>query len=221
MATVHLNLHSIALKLEIKHTKNYPYAPQRSLTLPVNAALGGGTSGKQLIDSGIVKAIPPKEAAVALKSEGLKLLDVRPEWEREKARVPGSLHVPLFIKDMNNSPITLLKKWVHLGYIGLWTGQKFTTINPEFVSQVQGIVPDKDTMLLVACGEGLRSIVAVSKLHEAGYKNLGWLTGGFNRAKDGDFPVEGDEKLQYATIGGVSYYFLKLLTLLQAADTSS
>ena len=63
--------------------------------------------------------------------------------------------------------------------------------------------------------------MAVSKLHEAGYKNLGWLDGGFNRSKDGDFPVEGGEKLQYATIGGVSYYFLKLLTVLQAADTSN
>lgn len=64
-------------------------------------------------------------------------------------------------------------------------------------------------------------MVAVSKLHEAGYTNLGWLAGGFVRAKDGDFPVEGDEKLQYATIGGVSYYFLKILNLLQAGDISS
>ncbi|XP_021765598.1 rhodanese-like domain-containing protein 10 [Chenopodium quinoa] len=213
MATLNLNFQSLALKLDKKHTNSF--------SLRINASIGGGKSGKQLIESGIVRAIPPKEAAIALKSDGLKLLDVRPEWEREKARVSGSLHVPLFIKDTDNSLITLLKKWVHLGYIGLWTGQKFTTINSEFVSQVQRIVPDKDAMLLVACGEGLRSIVAVSKLHEVGYKNLGWLAGGFTRAKDGDFLVEGDEKLQYATIGGVSYYFLKLLTLLQAADTAN
>ncbi|KNA17887.1 hypothetical protein SOVF_075800 [Spinacia oleracea] len=220
MATIHLNFQSLTLKLDKKHTKLYTYTPQKSFNLPIYAAIGGGTSGKQLIESGTVKAIPPKEASIGLKSDGLKLLDVRPEWEREKARVSGSLHVPLFIKDTDESLVTFLKKWVHLGYIGLWTGQKFTTINSEFASQVEGIVPDKDTMVLVACGEGLRSIVAVSKLHEAGYKNLGWLVGGFNRTKDGDFPVEGDEKLQYATIGGVSYYFLKLLTLLQAAGTS-
>lgn len=59
--------------------------------------------------------------------------------------------------------------------------------------------------------------MATSKLYEGGYKNLGWLAGGFNRAADSDFPeIEGPEKLQYATIGGVSYYFLQLLLLLQA-----
>ena len=66
-----------------------------------------------------------------------------------------------------------------------------------------------------------RSVMAVSKLYEAGYRNLGWLAGGFNRSKEGDFPVEGPEKLQYATIGGASYYFLKLLILLQAEGSSS
>lgn len=68
---------------------------------------------------------------------------------------------------------------------------------------------------------GNRSMVAASKLHEAGYGNLGWLAGGFARAKDGDFPVEGTEKLQYATVGGTSYFFLKLLVLLKAVDSES
>lgn len=67
-----------------------------------------------------------------------------------------------------------------------------------------------------------RSMMAASKLHGGGYRNLGWLAGGFNRANDGDFPdVEGTEKLQYATIGGVSYYFLQLLILLQAVGKRS
>lgn len=61
-----------------------------------------------------------------------------------------------------------------------------------------------------------RSLMAASKLYEGGYRNLGWLAGGFNRANDGDFPdLEGTEKLQYATIGGASYYLLQLLILLQ------
>lgn len=64
--------------------------------------------------------------------------------------------------------------------------------------------------------------MAASKLHEGGYKNLGWLAGGFNRAAEDDFPqVEGKEKLQYATIGGLSFYFLKLLLLFQGARKSS
>lgn len=67
-----------------------------------------------------------------------------------------------------------------------------------------------------------RSLMAISKLHEGEYRNLAWLAGGFNRASDSDFPaVEGTEKLQYATIGGVSYYFLQLLILLQAVGKES
>ncbi|KAF5953616.1 hypothetical protein HYC85_006472 [Camellia sinensis] len=191
----------------------------RLSSLQVNAVSG---KAQQLLQSGTVRPIRPKDAASAMESEGYILLDIRPEWEREKARVKGSLHVPLFVKDMDNSLLTLLKKWVHFGYIGLWTGQNFTMINPEFVEKVEMEVPDKDTKLLVACGEGLRSIMAVSKLHEEGYGNLGWLAGGFNRAGEDDFPnVEGTEKLQYATIGGVSYYFLQLLVLLQAVGNKA
>ncbi|BAT97391.1 hypothetical protein LR48_Vigan11g114800 [Vigna angularis] len=183
----------------------------------INATTSSTSSARQLIESGTVRPILPKDASSAINSEGFILLDVRPYWEREKARVTGSLHVPIFVEDKDNSPITLLKKWVHFGYIGLWTGQYLTTVNSEFLSQVEKAVPGKDTKLLVACGEGLRSMTAASKLCNGGYKNLGWLAGGFNRSKDNDFPsAEGKEKLQYATIGGVSYIFLQLLIFLKA-----
>ncbi|XP_040869833.1 rhodanese-like domain-containing protein 10 [Glycine max] len=150
----------------------------------------------------------PKDASTAINSEGFVLLDIRPTWEREKARVAGSLHVPMFVEDTDNSPITLLKKWVHFGYIGLWTGQYLTTLNSEFLIQVENSIPTgKETKLLVACGGGLRSMAAASKLYNGGYKNLGWLAGGFNRSKNNDFPtVEGKEKLQHATVGGASYF---------------
>ena len=63
----------------------------------------------------------------------------------------------------------------------------------------------------------IRSMMAIRRLHDGGYQNLGWLAGGFNRSTDDDFPdVEGSTKLQYATIGGVSYFFLQLLILVQA-----
>nr|ACU24082.1 unknown [Glycine max] len=161
------------------------------------------SSARQLIESGTVRPILPKDASTAINSEGFVLLDVRPTWEREKARVAGSLHVPMFVEDTDNSPITLLKKWVHFGYIGLWTGQYLTTLNSEFLSQVENAIPGKEAKLLVACGEGLRSMTAASKLYNGGYKNLGWLAGGFNRSKNNDFPaVEGKEKLQHATVWG-------------------
>ncbi|KAL5721043.1 Rhodanese-like domain-containing protein 10 [Ranunculus cassubicifolius] len=185
--------------------------PQRR-SLCINAV-----SAKELVQSGTVRSVFAKDAVSVINNEGYTLLDIRPPWEREKACVSGSLHVPLFIKDVDNSLITLLKKWVHFGYIGLWTGQNFTTINPDFLQEVEKSVSGKDVKLLVACGEGLRSLMAVTRLYEGGYKNLGWLAGGFNRSENDDFPsVEGNEQLQYATIGGVSYYFLQVLLLLQA-----
>ncbi|KAH7848878.1 hypothetical protein Vadar_009636 [Vaccinium darrowii] len=103
---------------------------------------------------GTVRPVLPKEAASAMKSEGYILLDMRPEWEREGARVSRPLHMPLFVEDMDNGPLTLLTRWVHFRYIGLWTGQNFTMINPDFVRlrQVKVKVPDKESKPLVACG---------------------------------------------------------------------
>ncbi|EPS64199.1 hypothetical protein M569_10583, partial [Genlisea aurea] len=52
-----------------------------------------------VLRSGAVAPILPKDAASAMESRGYRLLDVRPQWEWERARVPGSLHVPLFVED--------------------------------------------------------------------------------------------------------------------------
>lgn len=53
------------------------------------------------------------------------------------------------------------------------------------------------------------------------FQRLGWLAGGFSQASDKDFRVEGSEKLQYATVGGASYYFLKLMIFLQVVGKES
>lgn len=203
----------------LKHKTTQSETHLRAPRFKVMNATSSPRSARQLIESGTVRPIRPNDASAVMDSEGFVLLDVRPSWEREKARVRGSLHVPIFVEDEDNSPVTLLKKWVHFGYIGLWTGQYLTTVNSEFLSQVENAIPGKDAKVLVACGEGLRSMTAASKLYNGGYKNLGWLAGGFNRSKDNDFPaVEGKEKLQHATVGGVSYLFLQLLIFLQAVD---
>ncbi|XP_047316434.1 rhodanese-like domain-containing protein 10 [Impatiens glandulifera] len=206
--------------LSFKSHNNFLNPPLPVTNISFSSLQVNAISGKtqQLIESGIVKPILPKDASSAMESEGFILLDIRPIWEREKAHVSGSHHVPLFVEDPDNGLLTLLKKWVHFGYIGLWTGQNFTMINSEFLQQVETKFPSKDSKILVACGEGLRSMVAVSKLYGGGgYRKLGWLVGGFNRAVDGDFgDVEGPEKLQYATIGGASYFFLKVILFVQA-----
>uniref|UniRef100_A0A0D3FH71 Uncharacterized protein n=1 Tax=Oryza barthii TaxID=65489 RepID=A0A0D3FH71_9ORYZ len=66
-------------------------------------------------------------------------------------------------------------------------------MNDRFLDDVAAAAGEgKDAKLLVACGEGLRKCV------------------------DGDFAdVEGESKLQYATVGGVSYIFLQILLLLR------
>ncbi|CAM0152891.1 unnamed protein product [Urochloa decumbens] len=193
-----------------------PGLPRSRVRAQATSWAGGAEA---LVRSGAVKAVRAKDAAAALGGgEGFRLLDVRPEWERARASVRGSAHVPLFEGDDDMGPVTLLKKWVHFGYIGLWTGQAFTKMNERFVDDVTAAVAadgGKDAKLLVACGEGLRSLIAVRMLYDDGYRNLAWLAGGFSKSADGDFPdVEGESKLQYATIGGVSYIFLQILLLL-------
>lgn len=130
-----------------------PGLPRYRVRAQATSWAGGAEA---LVRSGAVKAVRPRDAAEALGAEGFRLLDVRPEWERARARVRGSVHVPLFVGDDDMGPVTLLKKWVHLGYIGLWTGQGFTKMNDRFVEDVAAAVGSKDAKLLVACGEGLR-----------------------------------------------------------------
>ncbi|KAL2525770.1 putative sugar phosphate/phosphate translocator [Abeliophyllum distichum] len=161
----------MAIQLNLFQTSSLNYAkqprpfssnvPTRLSSLRVNAISG---KTQELLQSGTVRPILPKDAASATESEGYILQDIRPQWEREKARVLGSLHVPLFVEDKDNGPLTLLKKWVHFGYIGLWTGQYFTMINDDFIKDVENEVPDKDSKLLVACGEGLRLFYCYSKM---------------------------------------------------------
>ncbi|KAL6644879.1 hypothetical protein ACP70R_016487 [Stipagrostis hirtigluma subsp. patula] len=192
-----------------------PSSSRRRVSAQATSPWAGGA--EELVRSGAVKAVRPRDAAEAMGAEGFRLLDVRPAWERARAGVRGSAHVPLFVEDDDMGPVTLLKKWVHLGYIGLWTGQAFTKMNDRFLDDVAAAVAGdgKDAKLLVACGEGLRSLIAVRMLHDDGYRNLAWLAGGFSKCVDGDFAdVEGESKLQYATVGGVSYIFLQILLLL-------
>ena len=105
--------------------------PPRSRVRAQATSWAGGAEA--LVRSGAVKAVRPKDVAEALGGEGFRLLDVRPPWERARAGVRGSVHVPLFVGDDDMGPVTLLKKWVHFGYIRLWTGQAFTKMNDRFV----------------------------------------------------------------------------------------
>lgn len=178
---------------------------------------------EEKLRSGDIPTIAPQSAKTLLSDEtsAFKLLDVRPKWEYERAYVAGSIHVPLFVEDEANDAITLLKKQIQFGFGGAWLGQRLTKQNMSFVAQVEEAIPSKKEKIVVACGEGMRSMMAIKELQEAGYAELAWLGGGFNNVRDGDFvTVENGTKLQWATVGGASELFLKLAVLLSGISNS-
>nr|PNR46172.1 hypothetical protein PHYPA_013291 [Physcomitrium patens] len=178
---------------------------------------------ERMLRSGDIPTIPPQNAKSLLTDDKspYKLLDVRPQWEREKAYVVESIHVPLFVEDEATDAVTLLKKQIQFGFGGAWLGQKFTKQNMDFVEQVRQAIPNKNDKIMVACGEGMRSMMAIKELRKAGYTELAWVGGGFNNVRDGDFvTVENGTKLQWATVGGASELFLKFAVFLSAVTTS-
>ncbi|KAI5076336.1 hypothetical protein GOP47_0008401 [Adiantum capillus-veneris] len=172
---------------------------------------------QELVQLRVIKPIAPVDAHKLVCDEGYKLLDVRPVWEWEKAYVGGSLHIPLFVEDDDSGYLTLLKRSIQMGYGGVWMGQRLTTRNPQFLEQVQSSLPEKDQKVLVACGEGLRSLLALDELHEEGYTNLAWLEGGFSRCRGNNFPdVQGSSQLQFANIGGAAGILVKFVLFVQS-----
>ncbi|KAH9567847.1 hypothetical protein CY35_03G047000 [Sphagnum magellanicum] len=228
-------LQSIKVSLPCKSKKSQQQ--QRQWHSSATTATASLRDVENMLRAAEIKTIAPRDAQSLLlsspnnnnsSSQSYKMLDVRPIWEREKAHVVGSIHVPLFIEDVDTSALTLLKKWIQMGYGGMWMGQRLTVKNTDFVDQVEDHLPSKEQRLMVVCGEGLRSMLAIDELLNAGYTNVAWVGGGFNSVRDGDFlNVGGSTKLQWATIGGASEYLLKLTVLLTgllntvAGDASS
>lgn len=73
--------------------------------------------------------------SLSTQAPGWRHLDVRPAYERERAHVEGSLHVPLFVEDESSDPVSLVKKAVTFGYGGWWMGNKLTRRNNQFMEQ--------------------------------------------------------------------------------------
>ncbi|KAK3233644.1 hypothetical protein CYMTET_56071 [Cymbomonas tetramitiformis] len=165
----------------------------------------------ELVEKEQIRRVKPKEAQAVIE-EGYKVLDIRPDWEYANASVDGSVHVPFFVEDEGMDPITLLKKSINMGYGGLWQGSRLTKENVNFLPAVADGVA-KEEKVLLTCAEGLRSLLAVEVLHGQGYTELAWLDGGYQSCSEEDLPNQSGEcELRFASIGGVSQYFLKLAT---------
>lgn len=137
--------------------------------------------------------------------DGWVLLDVRPPTETQKVAVTGSVEVPLFYPDPDNSPGGLVKKSTAFGMGGWWLGGTHMVPNAKFMQEVQQRIPDKSTGVIVACQKGLRSLSAAEQLAVSGYENVAWINGGLDTYQPGDLPTNPDGKdLRFAGIGGLS-----------------
>lgn len=101
----------------------------------------------------------PSEAWSLLRGEEAVLIDVRTAEERKfVGRVPGTLHVA-------------------------WKFWPDMVQNDQFVQEVEGAV-SKETLVLLLCRSGFRSVAAAEALTKAGYKNVFNILEGFEGELD-------------------------------------
>eukprot|EP00467_Chlorarachnion_reptans_P014308 CAMPEP_0114521504 /NCGR_PEP_ID=MMETSP0109-20121206/20219_1 /TAXON_ID=29199 /ORGANISM="Chlorarachnion reptans, Strain CCCM449" /LENGTH=204 /DNA_ID=CAMNT_0001702609 /DNA_START=41 /DNA_END=655 /DNA_ORIENTATION=- len=116
--------------------------------------------------------IEPDKVDSMINNDGYTLLDVRPTFEvKETPTKTTSVHVPLYEKaEGDDTKIQQFLAWAQR--------QTFTEKNEGFLDQVKEAFPDPEAKLLVGCEGGVRSILAMKELQNAGFKNLVWIGGG-------------------------------------------
>jgi rhodanese-related sulfurtransferase len=58
---------------------------------------------------------------------------------------------------------------------------------------IETLVPDRDTELILYCGGGYRSALAADNLQRMGYRKVYSMAGGWKAWKEAGAPVEGDK----------------------------
>uniref|UniRef100_A0A2P2M0K7 Uncharacterized protein MANES_06G111900 n=2 Tax=Rhizophora mucronata TaxID=61149 RepID=A0A2P2M0K7_RHIMU len=158
-----------------------------------------------MIREGKVKVLTPREAGYAIQLSNKTLLDVRPSIEHKKAWVKGSTWIPIFEVDDRLDPGTLSRKITTFMMGGWWSGVPTLSYNNQFLSMIKEKFSE-DMNLIVACQKGLRSLAACELLYNAGYRNLFWVQGGLEAAKEEELVKEGPQPLKFAGLGGVSEF---------------
>ncbi len=59
---------------------------------------------------------------------------------------------------------------------------------------IEKVIPDKSTEIVLYCGGGFRSALAADNLQKMGYTNVCSMDGGWRKWKELDFPTEEPEK---------------------------
>eukprot|EP00466_Bigelowiella_natans_P018009 jgi/Bigna1/76964/fgenesh1_pg.45_\ len=163
-------------------------------------------SYKNVVDAGF----KPEQLDSKLK-EGYHILDVRPMFEVDRIRPKESTHVPFITEEVQDGGLkSLVSKWYYLNrelaienyrhlIIHLKVDFDEKTQNSNFADEVAKKFwrKKKGAKIIVACGEGPRSLLAAKALTEAGFEDSHWLAGGFAAVPEGVLQSEGT--------GGVGY----------------
>jgi rhodanese-related sulfurtransferase len=109
----------------------------------------------------MIENLEPRQAWELLQqNKGAVLVDVRTKVEHAFVGHPlGAIHVA-------------------------WKEAPDWQINPEFVAEVEKLVPDKNAPVLLLCRSGQRSLDAAKILEEAGYQRLINIVDGFEGPLD-------------------------------------
>lgn len=168
------------------------------------------------LSSGSIRAAAPvqvyevtaSEARQLQRSNGVTLLDVRPEHEHKRASLEQSIaktiHVPLFCVEGVETPMRCFRSSVAFAFGGWWTGDPALVRNPSFERQVHAQVGSLHEPLLVLCQRGFRSLTACEMLALYGFTRVSWLSGGLEACDEGDLLAASGGDIRRAGEGGVS-----------------
>jgi rhodanese-related sulfurtransferase len=110
-----------------------------------------------------IKRLEPEEALEATKT-GAVLIDTRsPDQQQMDGHVPGALELPLQVLE--------------------WR------VDPESESRDER-APGFDDEVILICAHGFSSSLAVTRLHELGFKNVSDVIGGFQAWQEKGLPVD-------------------------------
>jgi rhodanese-related sulfurtransferase len=112
------------------------------------------------------------------------------------------------LKDNTNAILIDVRTAIEHSFVGCppsaihiaWKEFPGMQLNEQFVSQVESIVKDKDTPILLLCRSGQRSLAGAKALEESGYQYLINIAEGF----EGDL----DDEKHRGNIGGWKFHGL-------------
>ncbi|KAJ9525053.1 hypothetical protein QJQ45_017388, partial [Haematococcus lacustris] len=146
-----------------------------------------------------LRSVSPAEASK--RSRTSVLLDVRPADKVQELAAAQAVNVPLYIPIQNWDPLSIIRR---IGFA--FFGVAGTELNPDFVSEVQALVPrGREVMVMCESGGSIgektgaplgfqsRSLKAVYYLQQAGVAKVVHVEGGLGQWLREGLPVQGSQ----------------------------